>query len=461
MATKTKSTTAIRRYNAAATLNNGKVGNIRYYTKGGRSYVRSAYNSTVTNPRTDKQMKIRLKWASMSIVWAVLKKYLNKGFEGSTPYVSTYNLFMRANYGNGIYLTKEDKYNDLLKLCPMVVSKGSLGKYTNTIETSGSNYYVTTNMYVGNASFVTLGDLSRVLINNNDIEEGDQITLLVIGEMPPMGGGSTLGLGRLKAIANYIIINTNSQSAISDLPVEMAKDQNGYLMFKIGSAGQKVGAAVIASRNPADGSLKTSSETLLCSSECNYADYQTEQALRIAIESYGKQDEIYLDPESHEEGATPTPPPVESYTVTLAVAQGQQAMGSVSGAGTYTAGSTAVIKAAANSGYHFVKWSDNDTNEQRNIVVNSNVNLVATFAADAPAGQVTITVNKKGSGAANGNVTGGGSYNVGDTVTLTASASGNASFNEWTRGGQTSSTNPLVFQATTNETIEAEFSAGF
>lgn len=72
--------------------------------------------------------------------------------------------------------------------------------------------------------------------------------------------------------------------------------------------------------------------------------------------------------------------------------------GSVEGAGSYTVGSRITIKAIANAGYHFVKWSDEDTNATRNITVSDNISLTATFEAD----------NAGGGNAGGGNPGGGG-----------------------------------------------------
>lgn len=58
-------------------------------------------------------------------------------------------------------------------------------------------------------------------------------------------------------------------------------------------------------------------------------------------------------------------------------------MGSVSGGGNYNAGATATLTATANSGFHFVRWSDNNTQNPRNITVNSNITLTAYFASNA------------------------------------------------------------------------------
>ncbi len=68
------------------------------------------------------------------------------------------------------------------------------------------------------------------------------------------------------------------------------------------------------------------------------------------------------------------------YTVTLSV--NDEAMGTVTGAGTYEEGAEVTLEATANEGYKFVKWSDEETENPRTITVNADVMLTAIFAAD-------------------------------------------------------------------------------
>lgn len=87
---------------------------------------------------------------------------------------------------------------------------------------------------------------------------------------------------------------------------------------------------------------------------------------------------------------------VNSYTVTL-----EAENGTVTGAGTYTYGTSVNISAAPADCYHFVKWSDGDTNAVRTIVVTGNITLTAIFeintyiirveSADETQGTVSVT----------------------------------------------------------------------
>jgi uncharacterized repeat protein (TIGR02543 family) len=66
------------------------------------------------------------------------------------------------------------------------------------------------------------------------------------------------------------------------------------------------------------------------------------------------------------------------YKLTVTAGTG----GTVSGGGTYNYNASAILKATANSGYHFVKWSDGNTSATRTVTVTKDATYTATFEQD-------------------------------------------------------------------------------
>ena len=66
------------------------------------------------------------------------------------------------------------------------------------------------------------------------------------------------------------------------------------------------------------------------------------------------------------------------YKLTVTAGTG----GTVSGGGTYKYNASATLKATANSGYHFVKWSDGNTSATRTVTVTKDATYTATFEQD-------------------------------------------------------------------------------
>ena len=100
------------------------------------------------------------------------------------------------------------------------------------------------------------------------------------------------------------------------------------------------------------------------------------------------------------------------YAVTLNV--DNVIHGNVSGAGSYNYLSERTISAIPNYGYHFTQWSDGDTNNPRIFTLTQDTAFTAMFEKNQYI--VTLSVNDTTLGV----VTGNGTYNYLDTVTLTA-----------------------------------------
>ncbi|MBR4766526.1 MAG: hypothetical protein IK085_07170, partial [Clostridia bacterium] len=93
--------------------------------------------------------------------------------------------------------------------------------------------------------------------------------------------------------------------------------------------------------------------------------------------------------------------------------------GTVSGGETYDYGSTATVTASSATGYSFINWTENgnevSTNANYSFTVTGDRNLVANFKLNTH--NATVTANPT----QGGTVTGGGSYDYGSNVTVTAS----------------------------------------
>ena len=138
--------------------------------------------------------------------------------------------------------------------------------------------------------------------------------------------------------------------------------------------------------------------------------------------------------------------PVTYYTITTNVTP--TGAGTVTGGGTYPAGSSVTLTATPNDGYAFSQWQDGSTANPRTITVNGD----ATYTASFTQLQYTITTNVSPAGA--GTVTGGGAYHYGEQVTLTATANSGYEFQGWSDGV---TNNPRTITVTGNATYTAVF----
>ena len=117
--------------------------------------------------------------------------------------------------------------------------------------------------------------------------------------------------------------------------------------------------------------------------------------------------------------------------------------GYVSGAGEYISGSEAILTATPKEGYHFVRWSDGNTNATRTITVTENITLTAEFEINVY--DVTLT-------AENGTVIGSAKYAHGANATIMVIPNEGYKFDRWSDGN---TDNPRTIVVTQNVILHA------
>ncbi|MDO5444422.1 MAG: InlB B-repeat-containing protein [Eubacteriales bacterium] len=138
--------------------------------------------------------------------------------------------------------------------------------------------------------------------------------------------------------------------------------------------------------------------------------------------------------------------------------------GSVTGTGSYSSGSNAVLTATPAEGFSFDKWVDSSgatlsTGASYTLTnINKNYNITAVFTQNTSPTKYTVAVTVSPAGA--GTVGGGGSWNSGSNTILSATPSSGYVFNDWydTDTGSVLSSN-LTYTLTVNRNynIQARF----
>ena len=143
----------------------------------------------------------------------------------------------------------------------------------------------------------------------------------------------------------------------------------------------------------------------------------------------------------------------ETYIIT-AVANPSEA-GTVTGAGGYTYNQVCTLTATANAGYLFDKWTKDGADVSTDNPYSFNVTEAGDYEAVFADGCIiTVTCNPEGAGT----VTGGGTYAVGATVTLSTTPNMGSDFLFWTLNGEVVS-DALSFDITV--TTDAEYVANY
>ena len=141
---------------------------------------------------------------------------------------------------------------------------------------------------------------------------------------------------------------------------------------------------------------------------------------------------------------------------TISVSANPTNGGTVTGGGTYQQGQSCTVRATANNGYTFTNWTENgnvvSTNAAYTFNVTGNRTLVANFT------QQNYTISVSANPTNGGTVTGGGTYQQGQSCTVRATANNGYTFTNWTENGNVVSTNAAyTFNVTGNRTLVANF----
>ena len=146
-----------------------------------------------------------------------------------------------------------------------------------------------------------------------------------------------------------------------------------------------------------------------------------------------------------------------SYTINTSMNIADAGM--VSGGGTYQQGQSCTLTAVPTAGYEFVKWTKNGTQVSTNAAYSFTVNQSATYMAHFQAqNSNSYTISTTSNPSSGGTVNGGGSYQQGQSCTVTATANSGYTFTNWTENGNVVSTNASYsFTVNGNRNLVANF----
>lgn len=364
--------------------------------------------------------------------------------------MSDFNAFVQANMNVvKVYVPKSVRLNGGSVLAPYQITRGTLPSVAMHKNAGG---VLVSDIAVGSLVIgeeTTVADLAcAVVAMNADWEEGDQITFFY----GVQSADAVTGVPRARIYGSKVMLNPGDTTPLLEVVSALGFSVvDGCLAMDRAIAS---GAAVwVHSRDDvASGSgVRVSTQFMYVDSSV-LSSYQNAQAMVGAANSYGgvNVSAVYLKPGSKfsigmepmgwpggndndddndntgggsgsGSGSGSGENPVVKKTVSLSVSPA--GAGTVTGGGQYDLGTSATLKSVAASGFHFVKWSDNNTSATRTVTVNGDLSLQAIFAADASHGGGGNDDDNpgggSGEGSGSGSGTGGGSeeedpYNYGD-----------------------------------------------
>lgn len=146
--------------------------------------------------------------------------------------------------------------------------------------------------------------------------------------------------------------------------------------------------------------------------------------------------------------------PVKDHTISLLV--NEPVHGNISGAGTYTDGESVTISATPDEGYHFINWTEGETEVSTSAEYTFSATEDKVLTANFEINQYTLTTEANNTGY--GSTTGDGVYNHATEVSVEAFPEGGYGFSHWeSYSDSVSSDNPLIFDMLCDTTLTAIF----
>ncbi|MBO5831347.1 MAG: hypothetical protein J6R01_07075 [Alistipes sp.] len=271
-----------------------RLGGMVLYSRAGETIARELAPA-VSNPRTRVQMEQRIKLGNVVAMYRANRSWMAGAFEDKKENESDYNAFVRMNLStNNVALTKGHIAAGAGVVAPYQVTSGSIPSIEHVAVTTG----VTSNIYTGTlvlTSATTVGQFTAaILANNNIVEEGMQLSLIVNLQRR----NEALSMPYIVLRKYEVLLKLDNTQPLSEyIPLELlaVRDSDGHpLAYVSETLGD--GAACFVLSHTVAGKTKVSSQTLvLYGNQSIYGIYTSAIAVNAAIESYGTTEERFLD----------------------------------------------------------------------------------------------------------------------------------------------------------------------
>ena len=258
--------------------------------------------ASVRNPRTERQMAQRVRWANLVNFYRANRNWMQRAFENKPQNNTDYNRFMSLNGGTSdIYLTKQEANAGACVVNNYRVTDGTL----NAIEVTASGSNWVTNIWTGDLAALsantTVGAFAAALLSSNaGLRTGDQLSFIRISQQV----NSTTGFPFVIVRAYEVLLNPNSAELLSDyLPldyfaIETSGGQNALRVTNSGNAG---GFVLVLSRTEGGIIRVSPQDVVVANNSALIARYSSASQQQTAADSYGEGTEVFLSSASANE----------------------------------------------------------------------------------------------------------------------------------------------------------------
>ena len=282
----------------------GKIGGIRAWESNGRTIVAS-YDIKCKNPKTEAQMKQRLKLINILNNYRVLKPALLENFEGIAGNRNAATFFRKYNLRQKpVWLTKSDALYHKVVLAPYCVSQGII----KPIEYSLSSAGLTSNIELGTTDKEVTTDVTNlayaILQNHEDWSNGDTLQIVAMRQSLKDNLKSDSSRAEMEAVT---LIMTTGKNQPLDSVVEVnhlksmgitIANHDGRLGIDISNRSDYVYALALVHGRGTGIKRLLSTQNLVLSDTSIYDHYASSEQMVEALKSYktNMEPDAYLSP---------------------------------------------------------------------------------------------------------------------------------------------------------------------
>ncbi len=282
----------------------GKIGGIRAWESNGRTIVAS-YDVKCKNPKTEAQMKQRLKLINILNNYRVLKPALLENFEGIAGNRNAATFFRKYNLRQKpVWLTKTDALYHKVVLAPYCVSQGII----TPIEYSLSSAGLTSNIELGTTDKEVTTDVTNltyaILQNHEDWSNGDTLQIVAMRQSLKDNLKSDSSRAEMEAVTLIMTTGKNQPldsvvgvNGLKSMGITIA-NHDGRLGIDISNRSDYVYALALVHGRGTGIKRLLSTQSLVLSETSIYDRYTSSEQMIEALKSYKTKMEpdAYLSP---------------------------------------------------------------------------------------------------------------------------------------------------------------------
>lgn len=275
----------------------GKVGDIVLSQVKGQTITR-AYQPQVLNPKTNKQMAQRARFAANVEFYKIAtKNFFRFAYEDKAQKESDYNAYMRHNVSAvmPIYMREQVKGTFPKIAKGLMLSVGSLAELQCHIADASlesGNSALVFDSIKSTKTDETWGDFSAKVIENGDYTNKDILTIVKISSTAQTIYSQPETKAKWEIL--QFVLDTTNTTPLATTPIKVSENNNYYVELSDFEAVAMAGAIV---SHPTEGGLKVSTAELKINQVANLIWFSANENVwvKAALESWGANPEAILE----------------------------------------------------------------------------------------------------------------------------------------------------------------------